>query len=464
MGKFHLKPQYKHFNNMRRINYILVILSALLICTHFSCKGKPDELFLNFTISSDELVFWPEASFKTVQVSSNAEFTASSDKSWCSVEIIPDREQNLKVTVEKYDQLNEERIAHILVESKREKKYILVRQTAVKSELTVKEEQVLVNENKELTFSLEINSNILIDFVLPDWIEMTSEKPKTKGKQICSFKATPLPFSQSEREGKIIVYAKDSITFKDQVIIPVRQYSAVELRVLTYNIHIGIDMDNKLNLEKTAKVIKDLNPDIVALQEVDRFTDRTNRIDQPEVLSELTGMYVVFGKTVDRSGGDYGIAILSRFPIESSEYTELPNTEPAKLEDRGALKVKLHLNEENRFSFICTHFCHESEARRILQARKINELFVSDDDEIIILGGDFNAAPSASSIATLKEKWFDSTSKEFTFPSPKPTVKIDYIFYRGNDALQVKETQVVPDLVTSDHRPVLTVFEWLQKK
>ncbi|MFA7492640.1 MAG: endonuclease/exonuclease/phosphatase family protein, partial [Proteiniphilum sp.] len=119
---------------------------------------------------------------------------------------------------------------------------------------------------------------------------------------------------------------------------------------------------------------------------------------------------------------------------------------------------------ENRFSFICTHFCHESEARRILQARKINELFVSDDDEIIILGGDFNAAPSAFSIATLKEKWFDSTSKEFTFPSPKPTVKIDYIFYRGNDALQVKETQVVPDLVTSDHRPVLTVFEWLQKK
>ena len=237
-----------------------------------------------------------------------------------------------------------------------------------------------------------------------------------------------------------------------------------ELRVLSYNIHVGVGNDGKLDLRRTARTIMEQKPDLVAIQEIDRNTERTQKVDQVAELERLTGMHAVFGKTIDFSGGEYGLAILSKYPISDHKITPLPQL--GNREERGALEAVIKLDNETSLTFVCTHFCHQSEERRVMQAEKINELF-SNRDGLVILAGDFNATPDSKTIATMKAKWSDATNDEPTSPSNRPRSKIDYIFYRPVEKnfrpeyrmLRVKETQVIKDPVTSDHLPVLSVFE-----
>lgn len=234
-----------------------------------------------------------------------------------------------------------------------------------------------------------------------------------------------------------------------------------ELRVLTFNIHVGIGMDNKFDLERTAKVIKDLDPDFVALQEVDRFAARSGKIDHLAELEKLTGMSGVFGKTVDHSpSGEYGIAILSKHPIREHKFTQFPEME--NQENRGLLQINVKFSDDTELTFASTHFCHISETRRVEQAEKINEI-LSQGNTIAIIGGDFNARSNSESITLLKKHWTDATDGTPSFSSTNPRSKIDYIFYRPEKALKLKETKVIEDKITSDHRPVLSVLEWTDK-
>ena len=73
------------------------------------------------------------------------------------------------------------------------------------------------------------------------------------------------------------------------------------LTVLSYNVHHGRGADNKIDLGRIAKVIKDSGADLVALQEVDKLTSRANGVDQAKELGKLTGMHAVFGKAIDLS-------------------------------------------------------------------------------------------------------------------------------------------------------------------
>ena len=96
------------------------------------------------------------------------------------------------------------------------------------------------------------------------------------------------------------------------------------LRVLTYNIHHGEAMDKKFDYQRLAKVINDLSPDIVALQEVDVGTERAGGVDQAALLGKLCRMHHAFGPAMPYQGGQYGEAILSRFPIEKVLVHPLP--------------------------------------------------------------------------------------------------------------------------------------------
>ncbi|MCL2304434.1 MAG: endonuclease/exonuclease/phosphatase family protein [Planctomycetaceae bacterium] len=229
-----------------------------------------------------------------------------------------------------------------------------------------------------------------------------------------------------------------------------------ELRVLSYNIHIGIGNDKNLDLERTAKTILTQKPDLVAIQEIDRLTERTQNVDQVAELERLTGMHAVFGKTINIGSGEYGIAILSKYPITEHRITQLPRLD--NQEDRGVLEATIQLDDKTTLLFACTHFCHINEERRIKQAEKINEL-LAQHDGLVILAGDFNAKPGSKTIEILKAKWSDATDEKPTFSSDNPRIKIDYIFYRPAEMVRVKETRVVEEPVASDHSPVLSVLE-----
>ncbi|MCS1410208.1 MAG: Periplasmic serine endoprotease DegP [Verrucomicrobia subdivision 3 bacterium] len=230
---------------------------------------------------------------------------------------------------------------------------------------------------------------------------------------------------------------------------------AERLRVLTYNIHHGEGTDGKFDYERLAGMINGLNPDVVALQEVDRKTGRVNGVDQAARLAALCEMNFVFGAAMPYDGGEYGEAVLSRFPIEHSRNHPLP----FEFGQEPRIVLAARIVPDNglpSFDFLGTHLCHQSESTRTQQVQQIRQVFGGDEDVPVILAGDLNARPSSVPIQTLlADDWIDAVA---------PQSMIDYILIRCRDAWRVVEVDVVDDLIISDHRPVLVELEWLEDR
>jgi endonuclease/exonuclease/phosphatase family metal-dependent hydrolase len=224
--------------------------------------------------------------------------------------------------------------------------------------------------------------------------------------------------------------------------------------VLTFNIHHGEGMDRRIDLPRIARVIQSVQPDLVALQEVDRATGRSGGVDQLAELARLTEMHAAFGKAIDHQGGAYGVAILSRYEIESQKTHLLPS-QPDR-EQRVALEVRPKLPAGPALVFVSLHLDHQLATERIAQVERIIEIF-ADETRPVILAGDFNARPESDELARLTAKWSlsDSQEKAFTCPAEAPAYKIDYVLYPAAAAWRVQSVRVVDDSKSSDHRPLI---------
>jgi len=232
-----------------------------------------------------------------------------------------------------------------------------------------------------------------------------------------------------------------------------------QIRILSYNIHHGEGTDGRLDLERLAKVILSVQPDIVGLQEVDVGTERTDKVDQAEELARLTGMQAAFGSNLQFGGGDYGNAVLSRFPIKNQKNHPLPN--PTEGEPRGALEVELSLGKMGKgalLRFVSTHFDHRGQASREAAAREINRLLGAAGDHPLVLAGDLNAVPESETLAILRQQWMDASRETQVIGQPER--QIDYVLCRPAPHWKVVEVRVLNEPVASDHRPVLAVLEW----
>jgi endonuclease/exonuclease/phosphatase family metal-dependent hydrolase len=225
---------------------------------------------------------------------------------------------------------------------------------------------------------------------------------------------------------------------------------APRLRVLTYNIHHGEGTDRKFDLERLAKIIKTVEPDVVAVQEVDRKTRRASGADQAAELGRLTGMHAEFGKAMDYSGGEYGEAILSRHKPTNVKVHALPHG-PGR-EPRAAIAITLAAHDGlPELIFIGTHLCHQSNEDRVAQAKKINDAYPADPKTVAILAGDLNARSDTPPMHEFGKQWTDTMPKRN---------KIDYVLVRPDDPWRVVEAKVIPEPVASDHDPVLVMLEW----
>ena len=229
------------------------------------------------------------------------------------------------------------------------------------------------------------------------------------------------------------------------------------LRVMSYNLHFGKDATT----DELAAQIKALNPDFVALQELDIKTYRTyaphqNGVDMLSELAMKTGMFGFFGRTIKFAGGYYGIGILSKYPCVESQCMPLPN--PDGGEQRAMLKGVFHLNSGRDLCFVSTHLDVKKEINRTEQIQFIiNQL--KDITIPVVMGGDFNAMPGSTTIDVALKNLCSLTANEPTFPVVNPTEKIDYLF-SFNVKPEVLVTKVIaPDEKNnSDHRPVLSTI------
>lgn len=233
----------------------------------------------------------------------------------------------------------------------------------------------------------------------------------------------------------------------------------VRVRVMSYNIHTGRGMDKQLDLERIATVINTSGADVVAVQEVDRMTSRTLRVDQLAELTRLTGMFGRFGKGRDWEGGEYGQVLLSRWPILSFEVHPLPG--PTDVERRIALAAEVQPDSmTSPVVVMATHLHHQEEALRVPQAQELQRL--ADENATsgpVILMGDMNAVPGSETMDMLLEKWTDGVGEGNTYPADNPKKKIDWILVPRGGAWKVVDGHVIEEAQASDHRPVIVELE-----
>lgn len=234
----------------------------------------------------------------------------------------------------------------------------------------------------------------------------------------------------------------------------------LRVKVMTYNLRFG----ELATLEEIAAHIKSFKPDFVALQEVDCKTVRKRSPHQTgkDFVSELayhTGMLGLYGKTIDVGEGYYGIGILSNYPYISTSKTLLPWPERSH-EPRALLEGVFDMNGDT-LVFASTHLDVKLSQTREMQTAFICSHF-EDAAYPVIVGGDFNATPSVKAIDNMLKGWFSATNDDLTFPTWKPTVKIDYIFARPVAGWRVVRTQTVQS-VLSDHLPIVTELEYINK-
>ncbi len=215
------------------------------------------------------------------------------------------------------------------------------------------------------------------------------------------------------------------------------------VRILTYNVRNCVGMDEKTDYNRVAEVIKAIQPDFVALQELDSVTTRSNKVDVLKILAERCGMNYIYGGSIPYRGGKYGVGILSNKTFVSTSFCSLPGRE----EKRGLLTAEF----ENLILF-CSHFSL-TEADRVASVELISKK-AARFGKRVFLAGDLNAAPKSEPINLLTKSWINLSGQNPSYPSSAPTECIDYIWGIKGSSYKTIKQEVVPEKTASDHRPV----------
>jgi endonuclease/exonuclease/phosphatase family metal-dependent hydrolase len=245
--------------------------------------------------------------------------------------------------------------------------------------------------------------------------------------------------------------ASDDAPEPDAMPCPEPEADAPVLRVMTFNIRHGAES----SLDEIAAVIREHAPDIVALQEVDKEAARSDFVFQSYRLGQLTGTASLFRNAlVFPEGGQYGLAILSRFPILASDKVALTSSG----EPRVLVIVEVELRPDLVVPIGITHMGLDAQ-ERVVQAQEI--VAALGDRPWAILMGDFNARPEDPPIATFGSGFVDAWSQAgrgdgFTFPALLPDRRIDYVML--DEAWSSPADVYVPTTFASDHRPIVAAL------
>jgi endonuclease/exonuclease/phosphatase family metal-dependent hydrolase len=228
------------------------------------------------------------------------------------------------------------------------------------------------------------------------------------------------------------------------------------IRIVTYNIKSGHGQDGKLNLKRTAATLKDLDADIICLQEVERRRSETYFVDQARYLARKLHMQHRFGSAIDYRWGSFGNAILFRPPIVGYNNHKLP----ALRSKRAIQEVQLMVGG-NGLRVFNTHM-ELNHKLRLKQVESFIVPLITAADEPAVLCGDLNETPQSPAVQYLNGYFQDSFHVNsspylYTFPADLPKERIDYIFL--NSACSAMDYRIIPTQA-SDHLPVLAIIDF----
>lgn len=240
----------------------------------------------------------------------------------------------------------------------------------------------------------------------------------------------------------------------------------MRLRVVTYNIHRGRGLDGRLKPARIADVLREIDADVIALQEVVCGADAGREGDQGRFLAEELGLHYELGENRKLRGAAYGNVALSRFPLKVVSNHDLS---VEGYERRGALHTDVCLTETDILHVFNVHlgtaFLERRHQARRLSERQTGLLHNHELRGPKIVLGDFNEWTQGlatqmlgSHLKSVDIRKYLGRSK--TYPAFMPVLHLDHIYYDGPlelVALRLHRTRKA--VVASDHLPLVAEFE-----
>jgi endonuclease/exonuclease/phosphatase family metal-dependent hydrolase len=243
---------------------------------------------------------------------------------------------------------------------------------------------------------------------------------------------------------------------------PVAAAPSRAVRVMSYNLHFGFDVEGWSDLEATARAIEASGAEVVGLEEVSRGWYVNGSTDMLAWLQRRLRM--PYARFAGASDPIWGNAVLSRYPIVDSQVTRLPR-EGVPLR-RNALRVELDLGAGRRLRVVVTHLHHLEgpDGARVRLAQVPRLLDAVAGQPATVLMGDLNAEPGSAEVALLRRAGLTDAftaggggpADERTWPSDRPDCRIDYIWLSGDLAAT---GFVATTSTASDHRGIAVTVQ-----
>ena len=239
----------------------------------------------------------------------------------------------------------------------------------------------------------------------------------------------------------------------------------VRLRVATYNIHKCQGFDRKILPERIVAVIREMNADVVCLQEVVNAPGGLAHWNQAEEISHaLPGWAWRFGPNRPLYGGTYGNMTLSQAPVVRCVNHDI--TQDGR-EKRGVLETELALGSKKRIRLFNVHLGTGFGERRLQARRLVDEVLAHGDRPACrVVMGDFNEWTKGLTSRLMGDSFESVTPRHVlghrrTFPGMLPLLTLDHCYY--DPPLELEHTELWRSrtaLVASDHLPLLATFRY----
>jgi endonuclease/exonuclease/phosphatase family metal-dependent hydrolase len=229
-----------------------------------------------------------------------------------------------------------------------------------------------------------------------------------------------------------------------------RRVTTRALTVATWNIHGAIGADGRYAPARIVDVLREVDADIVALQEVASEQAHENFLRD---LERETGFHVAAGLLRQRHGDDFGNALLSRYPVQSVEHLDLTVDH---YEPRGAIDVCIDVGIALPLRVIATHLGLRPGERRE-QVRRIISAFERDSPHPTLLMGDLNEwFLWGRPLRWLHAHFRNIPPAPPTFPARRPVFALDRIWVSPSGGVtRLARHSSSLARVASDHLPLV---------
>jgi endonuclease/exonuclease/phosphatase family metal-dependent hydrolase len=222
------------------------------------------------------------------------------------------------------------------------------------------------------------------------------------------------------------------------------------LRVASYNIHECVGGDGRRDAERVALVLREIDADVIGLQEVDALPGATSESMQMQYLASALHLHSIAGPTLQRGEGHYGNALLTRRPVLDVRHIDLT---VYRREPRAAIDVDLDVDGAI-VRVIATHLGLLPGERRT-QVRRLLDVLGRGRSDVVIVLGDINEWFAVGRPLRWLHARLGRTAGLPTFPAARPIFALDRIWVHPRPALLTLATHASPTARrASDHLPI----------